>query len=364
MHCVQQGGSFMAKVAGSAKKSSLASKEKSAKKSADSASGKDRGETLRRQWELIQTLQSHRFGIGVDELSERLSCDTRTIQRYIKMLRKYFSIEEETREFGKKFWKLSKTVFEPKGFDLTLTEMISLYLSQQLLLPLSGTPFGNGLQTAIQKIRTILPKETLSYFEGMNQSLFIKSLATQDYSKHERTIHDLNDSIAAETMVTLTYHSASKKKEVTSGFHPYGVVVWNSSIYCIGFLEVYKEVRTLKVSRIKRLIRSDIPFDKPIDFSLSSQFAGAFGIMRSANKQEVTLQLTDWAATNVREMTWHPSQEITHDDGQTATVTYYLGITAEFKRWLLGFGRHVKILGPATLAADIREELRLSLENH
>jgi len=35
--------------------------------------------------------------------------------------------------------------------------------------------------------------------------------------------------------------------------------------------------------------------------------------------------------------------------------------TVEFKRWVLGFGRHAKVLSPRGLADDIRAELRDAL---
>ena len=69
-------------------------------------------------------------------------------------------------------------------------------------------------------------------------------------------------------------------------------------------------------------------------------------------------EFAGWAATNVRETQWHPSQKIVTDDGQTLRATFELGNTVEFKRWLLGFGRQARVLAPQNLVDDIREELQ------
>ena len=87
-----------------------------------------------------------------------------------------------------------------------------------------------------------------------------------------------------------------------------------------------------------------------------------FGVFRTDTPQRIRAEFTGWAATNVREMQWHPSQRIVSDDGQTVTVTFDLGSTVEFKRWMLGFGRHARVTSPADLAEDIRQEHRIAAE--
>jgi len=108
-----------------------------------------RGESLFRQWELIKALQANRFGLSTEELAARLECTKRTVQRDLCVLQDIFPIRREQRDHGKRFWKLANNTIESEQLQLTMTEMLSLFLSQQFLLPLAGTQFGDGLQTAI-----------------------------------------------------------------------------------------------------------------------------------------------------------------------------------------------------------------------
>jgi len=323
-----------------------------------------RGDGLFRQWELIKVLQAHRFGVSTDEIAARLECNKRTVQRDLGVLQDIFPISYEQRDRGKRFWKLADNTVESEKLQLTMTEMLSLFLSQQLLLPLSGTQFGDGLQTALQKIRallptralTYLPTRALTYFDGLDESFFIKNLANHDYSGQDKEIRILNEAILNQKAVKVIYHSASKGREVISEFHPYGMVLLHASLYCIGYLACYEEVRTLKVARIKGLTRLEKTFEKPDDFSLASRFQGAFGVFQTGKKQKIRGEFTGWAATNLREMQWHPSQKIVKDDGDRVIATFELGNTVEFKRWMLGFGRHAKLTCPKALAQEIREE--------
>jgi proteasome accessory factor B len=136
------------------------------------------------------------------------------------------------------------------------------------------------------------------------------------------------------------------------------MVLLHASLYCVGYLACHGEVRTLKVARIKRLTPLAKCFVKPSEFSLAGHLKGAFGVFRTQKPQKIRVAFTDWAATSVREVQWHPSQRIAGNKNGTVVATFELGSTVEFKRWLLGFGRHARVLAPEELAAELRDELK------
>ena len=128
----------------------------------------------------------------------------------------------------------------------------------------------------------------------------------------------------------------------------------------LGCEEEYGEVRTLKVSRIQGIQRTGKTFERPAGFSLAAHTRGAFGVFGPGKYQTIRAKFTGWAATNIREQQWHHSQRIVKDDGKALVAEFRLSSTIEFKRWLLGFGRHAVVLKPKKLAQDIAEELNAS----
>lgn len=323
-----------------------------------------RGNPLYRQWQLLKTIQSHRYGIGSDELAERLECSKRTIQRDMIILQTIFPIQFEEHDFGKKQWKLSPQFIESEKLELSMMEMLSLYLSQQLLTPLAGTPFGDGLATAIQKIKALLPTQALAYFANLDDAFMIKSLGQEDYSGKGKEIAILNDAIVYQRVVRVTYPSSSQGRELRTLFHPYGMVLLSSSLYCIGWLAEYGEVRTLKVSRFKAVRGTDETFEKPTRFSLVRHTLGSFGVFGPGTVRTIRVRFADWAATNVREHKWHHSQRILTDDANVLVAEFDLSSTVEFKRWLLGFGRHAVALKPKNLVNEIAEELQAARSSY
>ncbi len=322
-----------------------------------------RGEPLFRQWRLLKTLQAHRFGISADELAERMECTKRTIQRDLRVLQDSgFPISFEQRDFGKRFWKLTRGYIESEKLYLSMTETLSLFLSQQLLAPLAGTPFGDGLATALQKIKAVLPEKALGYFEDLDQAILVKSVASQDYSGRDKEIRILNEAVVDERVVKISYRSASQGKELTTLFHPYGMVLLGATLYCIGLLEEYDEVRTLKISRFRGIERTAKTFERPATFSLAAYTHDTFGVFSPGKLQTIRVKFTGWAATNVREQKWHHSQKVVKDNDEHLVAEFELSNTVEFKRWLLGFGRHAVVLKPKRLVREVASELIAATE--
>jgi len=324
-----------------------------------------RGKPLVRQWNLLKTLQAHRFGVSTSDLAERLACSKRQVQRDIGVLRQVgFPVEHEDREFGKRFWRLAPHFLEREELVLSLTEMVSLYLARQMLSPLAGTALGDGLATSIEKIKALVPRDALAYFGDLDETIFVKSVAQPDYSGQEKEIRILNRAVADCRALKVRYHSASKDREWEADVHPYGLVYFGTNLYVVGHLVQYAEVRTLKVSRIRGVQMTDRRFERPDDFSLAAYLDGSFGIFSPGPLQTIDVRFTGWAATSVREHRWHPSQAILKDTRAGVVARFNLTDTRELKRWVLGYGAGAVVLKPKALAEEMREDLCAACDNY
>jgi len=227
-----------------------------------------RAEPLIRQWNLLKSLQAFHYGQTAEELAQRLECSKRQVQRDLGVLQLVgFPVFHETRDGGKRYWRMESRALEHGGLTLSTTEMLSLYLSQQLLTPLAGTQFGDGLSTLLEKIKALLPKKALGYFLD-ESNLLVKSLPRHDYSGQDKEITILNHAIHEGRVLNVRYQSASKGKPSDATFHPYGLVFLHGSLYCIGHMVEYDEIRTLKVSRFLGVQMTNKTFQRPASFSL------------------------------------------------------------------------------------------------
>ncbi|AQQ72522.1 hypothetical protein SMSP2_02908 [Limihaloglobus sulfuriphilus] len=316
-----------------------------------------RGKPLVRQWNLLKALQSHRFGVDTETLAQCAGCSKRQVQRDLAVLESVgFPVSFEMRDFGKRFWKLSPHFIENEGMILNLTEVLSLFLSRQMLSPLSGTLFGDGLTSVLEKIKSIVPKTALDYFYGLEDSLLARSVKSSDYSKYSGIIQTINSCILENTVLRLTYASPSKDA-YTCQYHPYGLIFFESNLYCIGYMSRYSQVRVIKIDRIKDVEPTEKKFKRPDNFSLGEHFKGSFGIITAGKPQKIIIRLFGWAAREVREQQWHPSQKIIEDSPDELLVEFELSNTIEFTRWILGFGANAKVESPLRLAGEVAAQI-------
>jgi predicted DNA-binding transcriptional regulator YafY len=267
-----------------------------------------------------------------------------------------FPIHFEERDFGKRFWMLTASFHDREELMLSVTEMLSLYLAQQLLAPLSGTQFGDSLGTALGKFKAMLPKRTLEYFADLDETLLVKNIAQHEYHGQEKEIRILNQAVSEGRELRIRYRSAGKGRVTDTRYHPYGLIFFGTNLYVVGYHVEYGEVRTLKVSRLQGVELMRERFERPADFSLKTYLDGSFGIFSPGKLQHVAVRFTGWAATNVREHQWHPSQKIVKDAGAYVVAHFNLSQTTEFKRWLLGYGRHAVVLKPEGLRSELQAE--------
>lgn len=325
-----------------------------------------RGQSLMRQWNLLKALQSVYFGISADELAIRLDCSQRQILRDLKILRQLgFPISFEQRDFGKRFWKLSRHFIESDRLLFTPTELISVYLSQKLLSPLSGTQFGEGLASLLEKIKAMLPAPTLEYFSKLEEHLLVKSAVFNTYAAHDKVIRLLTRAVQDSQTIRIIYQSIRHPQPYETLYQPYGLVFFDGDLYCIGWMERYDEIRTLKVSRILSAESTGQSFRRPADFSLVRHVQDSFGIFsESAAPRKIRIRFDGWAAANVRETRRHPSQTILKDSGDTLIAQFEITPTVELLRWILSFGSKARVLSPRPFVQKVEKELQQMLQQY
>ena len=114
-----------------------------------------------------------------------------------------------------------------------------------------------------------------------------------------------------------------------------------------------------KVDRIQAMARTGEHFTLPEGFDLAGYLGHTWGLLRgeAGEPEEVVLEFTPDAARWVRDEEWHPGQRVEGTPRRPVRLIFHVGITAEMRRWVLGFGRQVRVIKPAHLAEWVREEV-------
>ena len=324
------------------------------------------GKQLARQWQILRILENHRYGISLEDLSERAEVTRRTIERDLScFVEMGFPIQSEVRDNGKKLWRLKSHFLESDTLIFSPTEIISFYLANKLINPLAGTCLGDGWEEFLKKLHSILPQTVLDHFSELEETLYVKS--SQSSKPVPNTfLENIRKAIRDQKVIKIEYFRDSSEGVLAITLHPYGLIVYENGFYVIGYSEEVQDMRTYKLQRMQSVELTKKMFKKPEDFSLEKCTKGSFGIFYDKNKKPFTVrcEFRGWAARIVREQRWHRTQVIEKEEGDMILASFLLNTTEEFKRWVLGFGPLAKVVEPGNLKKEIIDLYKRSLENY
>lgn len=337
-----------------------------------------RGNQLVRQWNLLRMLQTRGEGIPLTDLAFELEVADRTVQRDLELLQDLgFPITFDADDFGKRYWRMPHDYFKTGPLFLSLTEAISLHLARHFFEPLTGTLFANGLDGVLEKIRSIIPAKALEHFRDLEESLHVRAFGSVDYSEKSDVLEKLFEAARGCQRVELGYRSLWRRKEYTTQFDPYGIVIFEDDLFVVGHSYRANAVRVFKVARVTSVEMANELFERPAGFSLEKTFRDSFGIMQSdADPTEIVVRFEGPMAALVEEREWHESQrlqwlangetlfEAQPEEPEALIATFRLSNVVEFKRWILSFGGSAEVIRPESLRHEICSELMRASERY
>ena len=233
-----------------------------------------------------------------------------------------------------------------------------------LLSPLRGTPLREGLETALAKIESGFgPRDRAKYGD-----LIFTHLARlgphKNYSRHSTTISAVSRACLERTKVDVTYHSPAERDAKSYRFHPYCLAWYGGELYTIGYSELRKDIRTLRIDRIDRIVLTPDEFDRPRDFDPEEYLLRGFGIYAEGESESVRIEFSGPAARTIREKEWHPTQRLEERPGGKVILKMQVQGLSEVARWVLYHAPDARVLEPESLRKLVAEFASGAAESH
>ena len=307
-----------------------------------------------RQWTILRELESARR-LTIDEMAEKTGVTTRTIRRDLEALQYVgFPIYDEVYD-GKKYWLLEQKAFkrlDATGF--TFAELSALYFSRTLVECLAATPFQQDVKSAFDRLASALTPGMRTFLDRL--PLVIQAKAepgAQAAAPRTKEIAQLLDATLQHRRVIMRYHSFSSEREKAYTVEPSRLVFAQGALYLMAFVPEYAQMRTFAVDRIKSLSVSEDRFE-PADAG-EEVFAHSLGVHHGP-PEHIEILFEPRIAPYVRERIWHGSQTVRDEAGGRVVVTLNVSNDFALRSWILGFGALARVIAPAALAKEIREE--------
>ena len=298
-------------------------------------------------------------------LARDIEVSPKTIQRDLDHLRlqKNVPLEYDEARHGYYF---TRPVSEFAPIQLSRGELVALFVAQKALEPLRGTRLQRVVAESVNKIANACPESVTLHWEDLDAAYSVKT--TGVLAADGMLFAKLLEAVMNCREVTFAYHkldTPGRKEE--RRVQPYHVGQLQNGWYLIGHDLDRREMRKFALQRLSKLAILKTRFERDATFNIRDYLSSGFGVWSyaaDAQRFEVRIRFTGWAARVVAERQWHASQTVKplNSDGSEIEFSAELAGLEEITRWVLSHGRHAKVLSPKKLRDAVHAEARAMLE--
>ena len=251
-----------------------------------------------------------------------------------------------------KVWKLGPNARGSYKIQASATELIALSLSRDLLYPLAGTPFWQGIESFWNKLREELPESVWKHYKTYRQMLFVRGMPTKSYQKQHGIMSTLHRAIEERKVVEIEYEPVGKAAQRRQ-IEPYAVVVYQASLYIIAAARDVPEgqdrVRHWKLDRFHKADTLNEYFKPPDDFDLETYLGEGLGIFAGSGRaQNYRIRISARGARWVQEDPWHAEQQIEPQKDGSIILTVKAAHDLEIIPRVLSLAAEAEVLSPAS----------------
>ena len=313
-----------------------------------------------RQWTILREIERARGGgVTIDELASLCGVTTRTIRRDLQALEEagFPLYDDRSHDDGRTRWKVNGQAFKGLAAGLTVSELCALYFSRSLLESLAGTPFREDVESAFEKLSSVLTPHMRQFLDQLPRVIATKPdpMRRKDDPRQQRIIARALDATLHHRQATIVYHSKSSERTKTYLVHPYRLAYAQGGLYLLAYVPEYGEVRTFAVERIQELTLLEEGFT-PIEDLPDTAFPHSLGV-HTGPPEQVELEFEPAVADYVRARDWHRSQTMRESESGRLHMTLNVCLDRALESWILSFGPFVRVIAPASLAAQIADQL-------
>lgn len=232
-------------------------------------------------------------------------------------------------------------------------EATILLLGSEVMAKMFDAQYRAAAESASRKIAGVLPEKQRLQVQTLHSSLRLLGSGIQDRPEVQAKLQQLRRAIVETRRIRFRYQARQTRDNgrlaTEREADPYLLVHSSNAWYVSGYCHLRRGVRNFRLERMDDLTLLDQTFTRPSDFDLeryNSKGAGNL-IVRALFDAEVARWVQEAPSF------FTVAQESTPDGW---LVTLQVREERDVLQWLLGWGRHVRVLEPASLQRLIAEE--------
>lgn len=261
-------------------------------------------------------------------------------------------------DFVRKGFYYTEQTWSLPSLSLSEGELFAVLVASQVLKQYQGTPIAGKLEAVFEKIASALPDKM-----RLNPALIYNRFSfTNPPAKpvSEKIWTAIVNGLTNQRSVKIAYKAMESAKEKERLIDPYHIANLQGEWYVFAFDHRAEDVSQFAIPRINEATTTEKGFEMPEDFDPEKYLTNAFGrFATNEAAEQVRLRFDKEVAPWVLEREWHPKQKVKKlsDGGVELTFPVAKNGLFEVFRWVLSWGRHVRVIDPLRLREMVEDEV-------
>ena len=211
---------------------------------------------------------------------------------------------------------------------------------------------------------SLRPDTANTLLQDLDRYIYVSGFSPAQSQANLHKLVEVFRAIRRGLAVEFHYTSANTGEKTSHRIvNPYGLVYRSGVWYLVGQNRENNARRIFRIDHMNRLIvRENLLFTLPADFSLSQYYGNSWGIWTESAKrpdpETVVLEVSSTVASHFDATRYHESQNVKVLDDGSRRVRFQVAGAVEMIPWLLGWGATVRVIEPDWLRQEVRERAR------
>jgi len=297
---------------------------------------------LERLQAILLQLQSRRL-VRAQDIADKYGISLRTVYRDIRALEE--SGVPIAAEAGVGYSLAEGYALPPVQF--TQAEAAALFTAEKLLEKMGDASVNKELQSAMNKIRSVLRNTEKDFLETLEQSMQVHTWRPQqDKSYPNHFISTIQQSLVQQRLISLEYFSLHSNEINLRKVEPIGLCYLTGSWHLIAWCRLRKDIRDFRVDRIRSLQLLDELYEKRKRQSLDDYLKGTAS---PKDLQKVVIRFDNSILRFLHEQKYYFGLVEEKQLSKQMEMTFFYPSLDSFARWLIMWENKTQVIAPSGL---------------
>lgn len=238
-----------------------------------------------------------------------------------------------------------------KGYHLppvmfTAEEASALFIGGKLVEHLTDASLKKQMESALLKIRSVLPRERQDYLDRLERSTVVIAYGPNAAPRlSSEALIPLQRALAERRVLALDYEGGKRREVTKRHVEPLGLVYYADNWHLIAYCRLRRDVRDFRTDRIRQLQLQNEVFPPHAEFSLTRY------LERETHEGRVALARVRFHASIMDRVhrEWSCGVVEEQSEGEEVVVTLLAYSFEWLAGWVLSFGVRAEVVAPVSL---------------